>query len=372
MKAQVGLARWLVVVSLVAAGCGEAVPTRACMSVVAPGPLVTQAMMFRVDVYGPAARCNGLSVKAGSGPALTSQLYSKGQPIVLDVPPGPHAIVLTTFADAQATIVLGQGCVVSDLSPGARLCFDVTIASLPDLGSATGAADLAMAPRGDMGGGADMTLPQPMPSKCTGSGFILCDGFEGTAIDSATWTPWVSQPGGSVTIDASRAYRGSSSLHAHLDPNGAHATIYTPLAFPPNDLYLRAFLYVPDGVPTAGPTLVTLVQKSSPYEMEQLTLDPSLGVYDTIGSRYQAGTLAVPTGRWFCVEWQVHFDAAAGYSNLWLNNSASAFSPSGTENTRPSPFYYYTRIGLELSPTTPLDVWIDELAANGTRIGCAN
>jgi hypothetical protein len=345
------------------------------MSVGSPGPLVAQAMMFRVDVYGAAARCNGLTVKAGSGPALMSMLFGKSEPIVMDVPPGPHAIVLTTFADAQATMVLGQGCVVSDLAPGAQLCFDLTIAPLLDLGSAP---DLAMAERGDMAGAkpadmaaADMTLPRT-PSSCASSGFILCDGFEGTAINTATWTPWVSTPGGSVAIDSSRAYRGSSSLHAHLDPNGAHATLYTPLAFPPGDLYLRAFLYVPDGVPAAGPTLVTLVQKSSPYEMEQLTLDPSFGVYDTTGSRYQAGSITMPTGSWFCVEWQVHFDATAGYTNLWLNGSASSFSPSGTENTSPSPFYYYTRIGLELSPTSPLDVWIDELAANATRIGCTN
>jgi hypothetical protein len=373
MKLRRALARPLAIAVLVTAGCRMGPPTRACMSVGAPGPLVAQAKIFRLDVYGATVQCNGSSVTAGAGPPFMSHIYGKSEPIVLDVPPGPHAIVLTTFADAQATMPLGQGCVVSDLSPGAQLCFNLTIAPLSDMGP----PDLAMAQTVDMASAVgappvDMASGTA-PSKCPIFGSLLCDGFEGTTIDATTWTPWVSTTGTTkVEIDSMRAYRGSSSFHAHLDANGAHATIYTALAFPQQDLWVRAFLYVPSSVTAVGPTLATMVQKSNPYDMVQLTLDPHLGINYSVGNVYQAGSIALPTGNWTCVEWQVHFDSVNGYSNLWVDSSASTLSPGGTEDTVPSPFYYYLRIGLESGTTTPLDLWIDEIVAQGSRIGCTS
>jgi hypothetical protein len=103
------------------------------MSVGAPGPLVQGAALLRLDVYSAPARCAGSGVAAGAGAPVMSHTYGKNERIALDVPPGGYALLLTTFADAQATQPIGQGCVVADLSPGAQICFDLTLVALQDM-----------------------------------------------------------------------------------------------------------------------------------------------------------------------------------------------------------------------------------------------
>jgi hypothetical protein len=54
---------------------------------------------------------------------------------------------------------------------------------------------------------------------------------------------------------------------------------------------------------------------------------------------------------------------------VWIDGDAVAL-PAAAEHTSPSPFYYNFRIGAESTSTTPIDVWIDDVAIAGTRIGC--
>ncbi len=129
--------RLILVLLVVGAGCGPKAVKRACVGGSA-GPLVTDAAMSRLDVYDASAQCIGGVLAPGAGAPLLSHTYPAGQPIKLDVPPGPHTLVLTTYADAAGTMPLGQGCVQANLSAGGQLCFDLTVAELPDAG-----ADLA-------------------------------------------------------------------------------------------------------------------------------------------------------------------------------------------------------------------------------------
>jgi hypothetical protein len=140
----VGLLLWLTIV----AGCGPNVDTLPCMTVGAPGPLVTNAAIFRLDVYGAQARCAGPTVADGAGPPIDSHIFERNESIVLDAPPGGHTLVLTTFADAQAAIPLGEGCLVMTLSPGAQDCFNLTLQPIshftpPTVGDMTTAWDMA-------------------------------------------------------------------------------------------------------------------------------------------------------------------------------------------------------------------------------------
>jgi hypothetical protein len=327
---------------LVAAACAPETAHHACTSVKGPGALVRDAALFRLDVYGADARCDGTTVAAGAGMPEQSQTFAAGQPITLAIPPGTHALVLTSFADASGAKPLGQGCLVEKVSAGARDCFDLTLQPF---------------------------APVVTPSQCAQSGLLLCDGFEGNALD-ARWSPY--QISGFAGLDSTRAYRGSSSLHAHLDPvaggGNAHGTVYTHLLLPTPDLYTRSFVWLPSSVTTVA-YLTTLVQQNGPFASMQLILENgSAGSNNTTGTR-RLGTVVLPAGRWFCLEWQVHFDPSAGYSRLWLDGQPITL-PAGTEGTWPSPFYYYLRIGLESSVTTPLDAWIDELAADSKAIGC--
>jgi hypothetical protein len=144
--------------AFVVGACGNGVQKIACMKMGTTDPLVVDALMFRLDIYGSGVHCNGAGVSAGSGTPLMSHAYQRGQAIVaLDVPPGPHALVLTTFSDVAGQQVLGRGCIVQTLSAGAEVCFDLTLAAAgPDQGGAVGdmasAGTCGVCPPGDDAG----------------------------------------------------------------------------------------------------------------------------------------------------------------------------------------------------------------------------
>ncbi|HEX6837869.1 MAG TPA: hypothetical protein VF334_14925, partial [Polyangia bacterium] len=129
---------------LAAASCGPKVTKRACMGSGTDNPLVADAAMVRLDVYGADAHCaDGSTLASGAGAPILSRSYSQGQAISLDVPPGPHALVLSTFADANGTQLLGLGCTEANLAAGSQICFDLTIVPGPDGGDVDLAAPSA-------------------------------------------------------------------------------------------------------------------------------------------------------------------------------------------------------------------------------------
>jgi hypothetical protein len=119
--------------ALAGVGCGSKITRRACMGGGAgDNPLLTGASLFRLDVYDPSAQCDGPLLGPGAAAPTMSRTFSAGDPIELDVPPGMHTLVLTSFADAAGSVVLGQGCTQAALDPGAQLCFDLAVAPVPD------------------------------------------------------------------------------------------------------------------------------------------------------------------------------------------------------------------------------------------------
>jgi hypothetical protein len=131
-------------------------------------PLVVNAAMFRVDIYGAGVRCVGASIAPSNAVALMSHSYEQGQAIALDVPPGAHTLVLTTYADAAAQHVLGFGCTATTLSPGAQVCFDITLTAVrvsnPDGGQSLSCTSNAQCTATDDAGAASQ--------QCCGNGCV--------------------------------------------------------------------------------------------------------------------------------------------------------------------------------------------------------
>lgn len=119
---------------LMPCACGPSVDKHACVGGSSASALVADAAIVRLDVYGADAHCSGDLLVAGAGAPIVSHTYPKGQPIALDVSPGPHALVLTTYADDAATEILGEGCTEANVAAGAQVCFDLTVGSPPDGG----------------------------------------------------------------------------------------------------------------------------------------------------------------------------------------------------------------------------------------------
>jgi hypothetical protein len=153
--------------ALLVAGCGGGdVP---CMSMGAMSDVVGRAQLVRLDVYDAGAHCDGARVADGAPPPTMSKVAGGGQPIKLDVPAGPHVLLLSAFGDATGTMLLGSACVETEVRANQPACFNLTLAETPD--AATASDDL---------GGADVDLARAVctsaPDSCPAGQYCASDG----------------------------------------------------------------------------------------------------------------------------------------------------------------------------------------------------
>jgi hypothetical protein len=95
--------------------------------------LVVRAAVVRLDVYPASAHCDGNTLQAGAPPPTQTVVVAAGHPIKLDVPSGRHVLLLTAFADAAATQLLGSACTEANLKTDEPACFNLTL-DVPDGG----------------------------------------------------------------------------------------------------------------------------------------------------------------------------------------------------------------------------------------------
>ena len=113
-------------------GCRQSLQSQKCMTIGGQSDLVSDAALFRLDVYPDTITCSGNDVPAGSVP-IQSRTFTPGQEIKLDIQPGHQTLVLTTFADAAGSIVIGTGCTTADLKPGGTVCLNLMVEAVPDI-----------------------------------------------------------------------------------------------------------------------------------------------------------------------------------------------------------------------------------------------
>jgi hypothetical protein len=118
--------------ALASAGCGDP----KCMTVKGMNALIGQAALLRVDVFQQGtASCDGPTLAAGAGAAQLSRTFKPGETLRLDIAPGPHIVVLTTYADADGRVPTGSGCTSGTFSAGAGVCLPITLAVISDAGN---------------------------------------------------------------------------------------------------------------------------------------------------------------------------------------------------------------------------------------------
>src|SRR5262249_36635161 len=96
--------------------CGPQVEHRPCTNQVM-GELVTSPAMFKLEVYPSTVHCVGNTVGSSAGAPEESHTYPPGELIKLDIPPGLHTLVLTTYRDAAGTRISGGSCAEENLTP---------------------------------------------------------------------------------------------------------------------------------------------------------------------------------------------------------------------------------------------------------------
>jgi hypothetical protein len=262
--------------------------------------------------------------------------------------------------------------------PPGDACRTVVAMPMPDLA----VPDLAGTPPPppDMTAPRDLTGTRPPDmekpiSTCASLSVPLCDGFEGKTL--ASWWTTVIQSGGTATIDTTRAYRGSSSLHLHnnaLTNVGSDVELDESQAFF-NHFYVRAFVYVPAHFDPSEADIIFAEQNAAPYEGIALEfLNGSLGTSDTLNNGVvKTTTTAVATDQWVCLEWEVTLGTASNH------NGSTALSVDGTgvsglggnQPLYATPAINQIDIGLIGYNNTPArDFWLDELIIDVNPIGC--
>jgi hypothetical protein len=227
-------------------------------------------------------------------------------------------------------------------------------------------------------------------SKCPGT-FLICDGFE-NGFNATLWTRQIDRsPAGTaptVDVDTARFYRGTHSLHSHVDSVVAGTYLQAKVhAFTPGvsggTMFVRAFLYIGSALTSANPGFVSVDQEVAPYGGMGFDIDNGgqivLGSYGQGADKNYPSTTQLPFDQWVCVEWELDkgptmsTDMGTGSMRFWVNDVEA--TDLHITNLYNQPFFGSTTLGLEITTNataSSLDVWLDEIAIDTARIGCSN
>jgi hypothetical protein len=288
---------------------------------------------------------------------------------------------ITARDGAGAAMLFGSTSLT--IKPGKEIAQTVTlsqVAAMPDGGIDLAGADLNMV---DQAGRDLVTVPPDLLSPGCPPDVLLCDGFETGTIDSFRWDVSAAPSGGAISLDNTRAHRGTWSLHAHLDPvaSGATATAnigeihtFTP---PGASFFVRGWFYFPSATSTATATVIDSGQDAPPYKSLSLATDhDALSIYDNFANPavYTASTTPkLPLDTWTCIEWQVD----TGTPNQ-IHVSVDGVAVTQLDlmvATRGTPEIGAIYFGLSMYPpnttATAVDAWIDDIIFDRNAIGCS-
>ncbi|HZL21596.1 MAG TPA: hypothetical protein VFG23_27950 [Polyangia bacterium] len=239
-------------------------------------------------------------------------------------------------------------------------------------------------------------------SRCADAHVQLCEDFESGALDPATW-----QVGGDPpVIDTLQAARGTRALHVTKTGNGL-SYVSESKTFPePNDTYFgRAFVYfksLPESATNFSYAHWTFVAASGTGVSGEIRLSGQLqsganlfgvgtdsltdpaGTGDWTNADRDPGPNGTPTpvplGQWLCIEWM--HDGAHNQTRFWWD--AVEHPSLGTTSTTPHqgnaglPFTLprFTNLWLGWqeyqASSERFEMWLDEIAIDGSRIGCVD
>jgi len=244
------------------------------------------------------------------------------------------------------------------------------------------------APSGDRGGPFSTDRRDFFGGSRCDTSLAFCEDFESGSLERYEML------GDNVTVDATHAARGARALHVRAQGSLDVELIRTraPFPLPANSHYLRMFVYF--AALPAPPMDV------NGWSLAWAQTEPSEAQYTRLGGQFDgtnnffatgsaepaitlvdadpaASPRPVPTGEWLCLEWrndgtrhEQHFywDAVEHPS---LTITASTPSPINPTVPYVAPRVDFVDIGWIGTVNEPVDVWIDEIAIDEQRIGCA-
>ena len=219
-------------------------------------------------------------------------------------------------------------------------------------------------------------------ARCANSGLAFCDSFEGASIDANRWT--IEKNGSNtVSLDTAQHARGNKSLKLHFvgNTNFQYAWLSTLKPFDQTPalqthVFGRLFYRI-DKVPTKAMHWTT-IEVDGPLANGTNARLRYGGEYDNFMANYVTGAgemgkfskTAFPVNAWTCIEWE--YEKSTNTMRLWSDESLVA----DIEVTDPKwihPKYDKLYVGwqnYQPNMVVPMNVWVDDIALNPTRIGC--
>lgn len=204
---------------------------------------------------------------------------------------------------------------------------------------------------------------------------LACEGFEGATVGSA-WQIYV--PNASYARDSTRAARGDASGHFQLMASPALGSTYGELGNltgpTTGTIATRAFFFFPTLPPYSGSRLIAVRQTTGSFLHISLNFDQSkLSLHSSITNSYRQSAVDLPTGRWVCFELVVTYGQAGTVRSYLDGQELSSLRLDETTLATPPASALFLGLAIEDpgTPTPAYDYWIDEVALDTTRIGCA-
>jgi hypothetical protein len=238
-------------------------------------------------------------------------------------------------------------------------------------------------------------------SRCAESGLLLCDDFESGTLDSATWAVSGTAP----VIDGLQHARGSKALHITVHGNG-QSLIREHKTFPAskNTFYGRMFVYfrsLPSVQMGYAHWTIAAANNGDGSSQETRVSGQNLNAHGPYQNLFGVGTYGGPTGdwtnadddpaghptpvpldRWICLEWMDKGDTnetrfwwdSVEHHSLYTSQTLHGYGNGGTASA-PYILPQYTQAWVGWaeyqSSTETFEMWIDEVAIDRERIGCA-
>jgi hypothetical protein len=211
-------------------------------------------------------------------------------------------------------------------------------------------------------------------TNCVGT--LLCDTFDGPSLG----TEWIlDNLAGTTTLDTSRAYRGTSSLHLHIDQittstSNPRACLLTNQGLPITGmLYTRAWMYFSSPMPTTPFAQMLNFANSAGQGVSMGASHGAVTSNDyATGGYMESPTVALPLGRWTCVQLEVPTGTIA---TVRVRIDGAEVTDIALPQTMAQPAPNQAIMGIAwigtLTSQPAFDAWMDELIISASPTTCA-
>jgi hypothetical protein len=219
------------------------------------------------------------------------------------------------------------------------------------------------------GDGVAATTCNAMPTRA-------CDGFENGQLDPM-WTVDTSM--GTISVDTTRAYRGSASAHVHINAITSATTNPRSLLYGRAGLqttvtgiiYFRVWMYIAGPLPQMPFNQLINAANTAGEGISMGTKNGLVAANDYTDVIYAESATAIPLDRWACLQLELPSNTT-GTTRVFVDGAELTDAALPKTTPQPPPGHVY--IGLEWvgtpSSLPAADAWLDEIIVDTQPTTC--